>query len=230
MASRVQPARVLIVEDDANLRDLLCAALRLEGWMVDTAGDATEAERTIAAFAPDLAILDVHLGPGDDGLSLARRIRERYEFPFIFLTDRNTIEDRLAGFDSGADDYVAKPFSLAELVARLRVVLGRRRHETTSVLSVGPLTVDQGARQVYVEGEPVELTRIEFDLLAALAQQVGRVVSKGQLLAHVWGFEGYDENLVQVHLSSLRRKLGPPAAMIRTVRGVGYVLDGRTAR
>lgn len=217
-------ARVLLVEDDPNLSGLLGAALQMEGWEVQVAPDALQAEQAMDEFRPDVAILDVHLGPGPDGLTLARRIRNRSDLPFLFLTDRVTIEDRLAGFDSGADDYLAKPFNLAELAARLRVILSRRGLTKREVLEFGGLKIDEPGRRVLVEGEPVELTRIEFELLRALAARPGQVASKSQLLSEVWGFEAYDENLVQVHVSTLRRKLGSCGSLLKTVRGVGYVL------
>lgn len=217
--------RILVVEDDQSLRDLLRAALEREGWEVNACADAYEGEAAVEAFQPDVAILDIHLGDGPDGFTLARRIRTRSQVPFVFLTDRSTVEDRLAGFDSGADDYVAKPFILAELLARLRVVLRRReRAAAPEVVEVGPLRIDESGRRAFVDGKLLELTRIEFELLANLAGQIGRVASKTDLLARVWGFEGYDQNLVEVHISSLRRKLGDAGALIQTVRGVGYVI------
>jgi DNA-binding response OmpR family regulator len=221
---RVNEARILVVEDDPALRDMLAAALQREGWDVCAVADAAAGERAVDAFVPDVAILDIHLGDGPDGLVLARRIRQRSDLPFVFLTDRDAVEDRLAGFESGADDYLAKPFILAELLARLRVVLRRRGRITSSIIQVGSLKIDESGRRAFVGDELVELTRIEFELLARLASQVGRVASKTDLLARVWGFEGYDQNLVEVHVSSLRRKLGASASMIQTVRGVGYVL------
>ena len=220
----MQPARILIVEDDASLRDLLQAALEREGWEVDVAPDASAAEQLVERSHPDLAILDIHLGDGPDGLTLARRLRQRSDLPFVFLTDAGAVEDRLAGFESGADDYLAKPFVLAELVARIRVVLRRRGMGLGETLELGPLKIDESGRRVFIDGDLVELTRIEFELLTALAQQPGRVASKSQLLSRVWGFEGYDQNLVEVHVSSLRKKLGASASLVQTVRGVGYVL------
>jgi DNA-binding response OmpR family regulator len=218
------PARILVVEDDQSLRDLLVAALEREGWDVESANDATAGESAVERFNPDVAILDIRLGDGPDGLTLARRIRQRSDLPFLFLTDKTGVEDRLAGFESGADDYLAKPFILAELLARLRVVLRRRGRIGNDALEIGPLKIDPSGRRVFVEDELVELTRIEFELLTQLAGQVGRVASKTDLLSRVWGFEGYDQNLVEVHVSSLRRKLRGHGAMIQTVRGVGYVL------
>lgn len=217
-------ARVLIVEDDPNLSGLLGAALQMEGWQVDIANDAHQAEVAVEHFRPDVAVLDVHLGPGPDGFTLARRIRSRGDLPFLILTDRATIEDRLAGFESGADDYLAKPFNLAELVARLRVILARRALNRSDIFEMEGLKIDLSGRRVLVDGDAAELTRIEFDLLRELASHAGQVKTKSELLAQIWGFEAYDQNLVQVHMSSLRRKLGPCASLLRTVRGVGYVL------
>jgi DNA-binding response OmpR family regulator len=218
------PIRILIVEDDPSLRELLTAALSREGWEVMAAADANAGEKAAESFHPDAAILDIRLGDGPDGLTLARRLRQRSDLPFLFLTDAAAVEDRLAGFESGADDYLAKPFVLAELVARLRVVLRRRTRAEAEVIEVGPLKIDESGRRVFVDGQSVELTRIEFELLTALARQAGRVASKAQLLSAVWGFEGYDQNLVEVHVSSLRKKLGRQASVIQTLRGVGYVL------
>src|SRR4051812_2488740 len=218
------PARILIVEDDQSLRDLLSAALEREGWNVHAVGDANTGEAAIDRFNPDVAILDIRLGDGPDGLALARRIRQRSDLPFLFLTDKTGVEDRLAGFESGADDYLAKPFILAELLARVRVVLRRRGRIGNDSIEIGALKIDPSGRRVFVEDALVELTRIEFELLTQLASQSGRVASKTDLLSRVWGFEGYDQNLVEVHVSSLRRKLGVHGAMIQTVRGVGYVL------
>ena len=221
----VNPARILLVEDEQSLRDMLRAALEREGWDVMGVPDARTAEAAVDAFQPDVAVLDIQLGDGPDGLTLARRIRQRSDLPFLFLTDRAGVDDRLAGFESGADDYLAKPFILAELLARLRVVMRRRGHlGNNDVVEFESLAIDEAGRRVTVDGEPVELTRIEFELLARLAGQAGRVASKTDLLARVWGFEGYDQNLVEVHVSSLRRKLGDSAKLIQTVRGVGYVL------
>jgi two-component system, OmpR family, response regulator len=221
----VNPARILVVEDDQSLRDLLTAALQREGWDVRAVADAHAGELAVDEFSPDVAILDIQLGEGPDGLTLAKRIRARTDVPFVFLTDRAGVEDRLAGFESGADDYLAKPFILAELLARLRVVLRRRgRMGAAETVSIGALRIDESGRRAFVSDQLIELTRIEFELLTNLAGQIGRVASKTDLLARVWGFEGYDQNLVEVHISSLRRKLGEAGRLIQTVRGVGYVL------
>jgi len=218
-------ARILVVDDDPALRDLLVAALEREGWRAEAVADAGEAEEALDRFVPDLAILDVHLGGGADGFTLAKRVRQRSDLPFIFLTDENSVEARLAGFETGADDYMPKPFVLAELVARVRALLRRAGRATTTILEVGPLRIDEHGRRAMIGDDNLDLTRIEFELLTALAKQAGRVASKASLLTQVWGFDGYDQNLVEVHVSSLRRKLGPVGrALIQTVRGVGYVL------
>ncbi|HEX7167111.1 MAG TPA: response regulator transcription factor [Acidimicrobiales bacterium] len=223
-------SRILVVDDDPALRDLLVAALEREGWAVDAVGDASAAERAIDASPPDLAILDIRLGAGADGLTLAKRVRQQSDLPIIFLTDQTSVESRLAGFETGADDYLPKPFVLAELVARVRALLRRAGRATTTVLEVGPLKIDESGRRAMVGDRALDLTRIEFELLTALARQAGRVASKSTLLTQVWGFDGYDQNLVEVHVSSLRRKLGTEGkSLIQTVRGVGYVLRPENA-
>lgn len=195
------PPRILVVEDDVAVRDAMAASLRAEGHEVLDLPDGAELDAHLETFRPDLVVLDVRLPVGPDGLALGRRVRASSDVPMIYVTAADALEDRLSGFDVGADDYLTKPFSVADLV------------------------VDEGARLARRGDEPVELTRTEFDLLLAFGRRRGQAMSKEYLLAAVWEFESYDPNLVEVHVSSLRRKLeahGP--RLVHTVRGVGYVL------
>ena len=223
--------RVLVVEDDATLRDSLVILLGGAEFDVCALPDGHELEATVDRFRPDLAVLDVDLGAGSpNGFTLARRLQELGAIPVIFLTAADGLDQRLSGFEVGADDYVTKPFSTSELQARIRAVLRRTEAARTgiierSILAYHDLELDEDARTVVRAGTPIELTRREFDLLLALLESQERVLSRSQLLTMVWGFEDYDANVVEVYVSSLRRKLeehGP--RLIQTVRGVGYVL------
>ena len=221
----IRSARVLIVEDDRPVRASLEVALREAGYEVRGREDGSNVGRVVEQFNGDLAILDVRLGTGPDGVSTARLLRTQSDLPLIMLTAADTVEERLTGFSAGADDYIVKPFSLAELLARVEALLRRSGRLTSAVRQVADVIIDDGARTVVRDGEAMDLTRTEYDLLAVMAKHPGQVLSKVQLLTHVWGFEAYDVNLVEVHVSSLRRKLeahGP--RLIQTVRGVGYVL------
>jgi two-component system OmpR family response regulator len=221
----VHSPRVLVVEDDVVIRSALEVALRGEGYEVRAEPDGTAVDKVASQFRPDLAILDVRLPEGPDGYALAGILRRSSDIPFMFLTAADTVDDRLAGFRAGADDYLVKPFSMAELLARVQALLRRSGRLSSDAWQVGDLVVDDGARTVVRGGLPLDLTRTEYELLVILVQHVGKVLSKTQLLTHVWGFEAYDPNLVEVHMSALRRKLeaaGP--RMIHTVRGAGYVL------
>lgn len=220
-----QEARVLVVEDDAPIRSALDVALRGEGYEVRAEADGSAIQEVAAEFRPDLAILDVRLPVGPDGYTLARLLRKTSDLPLLFLTAADGLDDRLAGFEAGADDYLVKPFSMAELLARAQALLRRSGRLSSAVTRVADLVVDHGARTVVRGGESLELTRTEYELLLALAQHPGQVLSKVQLLTQVWGFDAYDTNVVEVHLSALRRKLeahGP--RLVHTVRGIGYVL------
>lgn len=217
--------RVLVVEDDAVIRSALEVALRGERYEVRAEPDGMRLEQVRAEFRPDLAVLDVRLPAGPDGYTMAGILRRASDLPLLFLTAADSVDDRLAGFRAGADDYLVKPFSMAELLARVQALLRRSGRLASDSWQVGDLIVDDGARTVLRAGVPLDLTRTEYDLLVMLVQHVGKVLSKTQLLTHVWGFEAYDPNLVEVHMSALRRKLeavGP--RLIHTVRGAGYVL------
>ena len=220
-----QNIRVLVVEDNRPVRTSLEVALREEGYQVCACSDASGVQRVVDQFRPDLAILDVHLGTGPDGYSTARLLRGQSSLPVIMLTAADTVAERLEGFNAGADDYLIKPFSMAELLARVEALLRRSGRVTSAVRQIGDIIIDDAARTVLRGAEKLDLTRTEFDLLAVLTRHPGQVLSKVQLLTQVWGFDAYDVNLVEVHMSSLRRKLeahGP--RLIQTVRGVGYVV------
>ena len=221
---KTQP-RVLVVEDDVPIAAALEIALSSERYEVKVLEDGTALSRVADDFRPDLAVLDVRLPVGPDGYALARTLRDRSTLPILFLTAADAVEDRLAGFTVGADDYLVKPFSMAELLARVQALLRRADRLSSHCWQIADLIVDDGARTVVRGGTALELTRTEYDLLAMLARNVGRVLTKAQLLNQVWGFDAYDVNLVEVHVSALRRKLelaGP--RLIHTVRGAGYLL------
>lgn len=216
---------MLIVEDDPPIRSAVEVALRGEGYEVRAEPDGASIELVAAEFVPDLAILDLRLPSGPDGFSIGRLLRRTSDVPIIFLTAADSIEDRLDGFAAGADDYIVKPFSIAELLARTQALLRRAGRLAFPPKQVGDLVIDQTARTATRAGHALDLTRTEWELLQALAQRPGQVLSKMQLLTHVWGFDAYDSNLVEVHLSALRRKIeahGP--RLVHTVRGMGYVL------
>jgi DNA-binding response OmpR family regulator len=230
--SDVSPPRILVVDDEENIRTLVATYLRNDGYDVVTAATGEEAVDKVASAAPDLVILDVRL-PGIDGFEALRRIRRNSEVFVIMLTARTDESDTLIGLEVGADDYVTKPFSPRELVARVRAMLRRTRGETRvdQAVPFEGLTVDESRREVLVDGAPASLTALEFDLLAALASAPGRVFTRRQLIESVWGWDFYgDERVVDVHVRNLRKALGDPAdspRFISTVRGVGYKLTAR---
>jgi two-component system OmpR family response regulator len=221
------PPTVLVVDDEENIRFLLTAALRLEGFTVTSAADAVEALRMVRAAPPDLAVLDVML-PDADGFELCRRLRaDGFDAPVIFLTARDATEDRVLGLTIGGDDYVVKPFSLEELVARVRVVLRRvGTNEGAHVLCCADLELDDDAHRVTRAGVEIHLTPTEYKLLRYLLLNTGRVVSRAQILDHVWEYDFDGESaIVETYISYLRRKVdGTDPKLIRTVRGVGYML------
>lgn len=228
MSAVPSPARVLLVDDDETIRVSVARSLRDEGLVVLDAPDGSGLHRDLAAFVPDLVVLDWML-PGASGIQLAGSVRTSSDAAIVMLTARDDVEDRLRGFAEGADDYVVKPFAIAELVARVTAVL-RRRGRVPAVIEVGDLVLDPDAAVARRAGVVLELTATEFRLLAFLAESRGRTLSKGQILTQVWGYDSVDPNLVEVHLSALRRKMeahGP--RLVHTVRGLGYRLSAVAA-
>ena len=223
-------ARLLVVDDEPNIRDLLATSLRFAGFEVFTASTGNEAIREATEHQPDLVVLDVML-PDMDGFTVTRRLRDRGEqYPILFLTAKDETQDKVAGLTVGGDDYVTKPFSLEEVVARIRAVL-RRTHGGTestvdSSLVVGDLRLDEDSHEVHRGDVNIELSPTEFKLLRYLMLNAGRVVSKTQILDHVWDYDWSGEvGIVESYISYLRRKIdvvGEP--MIHTKRGIGYVL------
>jgi DNA-binding response OmpR family regulator len=217
-------ARILVVEDDDALRAAVGTTLRAEGFLVAESADGRSLVDDIDRAAPDLVLLDWML-PGPSGILLAARVRSRSDASVVMMTARDELDDRLRGFAEGADDYVVKPFAMAELVARVTAVL-RRRGRVPSVIEVGDLVLDPEAATARRAGALLDLTATEFRLLRFLAESRGRTVSKGQITTQVWGYDDVAPNLVEVHLSALRRKMeahGP--RLVHTVRGLGYRLD-----
>jgi len=226
------PQHILIVEDDPSVSEALAYTLEQEGFGVHSAADGVNALDEFERAKPDLVILDLML-PGLDGWQLFNAFRKQGDVPVIMLTARAEEADRVAGLEMGADDYVTKPFSMREVVARVRMVLRRaagRDAGEEGVLQAAGVTVDPGSHEVLVEGEPVELSPREFDLLAYLMRHSGRVRTREEIIAAVWDDEEYlDQRTVDVHVRWLRQKIeSDPAAPERivTVRGVGYKFAG----
>ena len=213
---------VLLVEDEENLASLVRAYLEKEGYHVVSVTSGAEALRAVEGEPVRLVVLDLNL-PDMDGLDVCRQIRTRSSVPVVMLTARDEEPDRLAGLETGADDYIGKPFSPRELVARMKAVLRRtERHTEEEELVLGDVVLRRSAREVGVAGEPIELRPKEFDLLACLMQNRGAVLSRHVLLERVWGFDyAGGTRTVDVHVAQLRRKLGRPD-LIRTIRGSGY--------
>jgi two-component system OmpR family response regulator len=230
MNQRTAEARVLVVDDEPYIADLLSTGLRFVGFDVRTAGGGLEALTAVREWKPDLLVLDVMM-PDVDGFEVTRRMRaDGRETPVLFLTARDSVEDKVAGLTIGGDDYVTKPFSLEEIVARVRVLLRRRGStppEDDALLRYEDLVMDEDAHEVHRAGTQIELTPTEFSLLRYLLLNSGRVVSKSQILDHVWHYDfGGDGAVVESYISYLRRKVDAPfdVPLIRTVRGVGYSL------
>ena len=229
------PARVLVVDDEPSLAELLASVLRYEGWTVKTAGNGADAVRTAREFRPDAVVLDVML-PDFSGIEVMRRLRvEIPQVCVLFLTARDAVEDRIAGITAGGDDYVTKPFSLEEVLARLRAVTRRASpaaarpdEKAEAEIVVGPLRLNPGTRRAVAGDKLLDLTALEFDLLACLARSRGRVKSREELVEAVAerNYDVYDRS-VDVHIWSLRKKLGDDPKrprFIRTFRSVGYML------
>ncbi|MEU0287413.1 response regulator transcription factor [Streptomyces sp. NPDC006147] len=221
--------RVLVVDDEQSITELLSMALRYEGWQIRSASDGQGAVRAAREFRPDAVVLDMML-PDMDGLAVLGRLRhELPEVPVLFLTAKDAVEDRIAGLTAGGDDYVTKPFSLEEVVARLRGLIrrsGASDRRSDAVLVVGDLTLDEDSHEVTRGGRSIHLTATEFELLRFLMRNPRRVLSKAQILDRVWSYDfGGQANVVELYISYLRRKIDAGREpMIHTRRGAGYLL------
>lgn len=220
-----QKVRLLVVDDEESIRDLLSIGLSHRGFEVKTAGDAKEALAEIGAFSPHAAIVDVMM-PGEDGFQLTRRLRQDPNLYILMLTARDAVTDRIQGLDDGADDYLVKPFDFDELVARINAGLRRTHRGEESAWTFQNIRMDDLSHRVTVGDNLVQLTAKEYELLRYLLLNPGRVLSKYQILQHVWGYDfPGDDNLVEVHISSLRDKIRDrDKSVIQTVRGFGYRL------
>jgi DNA-binding response OmpR family regulator len=226
LAADQNPGRVLVVEDDESIADVLRRTLRQEGHEVRSSADGVEALRTAEEFVPDLVILDLGL-PGLDGVEVARRLRADSDVPILILTARADLDDRVEGLDSGADDYLIKPFERQELLARMRALMRRRPPRGSAALVVGDLRLNPDTREVARGERPIELTNREFELLEYLMRNERLVVSRERLLEEVWGYDPMAlTNTIDVFISNLRRKLeeGGENRVLHTKRGAGYVL------
>ncbi|OBH48732.1 DNA-binding response regulator [Mycobacterium mantenii] len=223
------PINVLVVDDESVLADMVSMALRYEGWNICTAGDGASAIAAARSQRPDVVVLDVML-PDMSGLDVLHKLREEIpQLPVLLLTAKDAVEDRIAGLTAGGDDYVTKPFSIEEVVLRLRALL--RRTGVTTVdsgaqLVVGDLVLDEDSHEVTRAGEPISLTSTEFELLRFMMRNSKRVLSKAQILDRVWSYDfGGRSNIVELYISYLRKKIdNGREPMIHTLRGAGYVL------
>jgi two-component system OmpR family response regulator len=223
------PINVLVVDDESVLAEMVSMALRYEGWTISTAGDGSSAIAAARAQRPDVVVLDVML-PDMSGLDVLHKLREENpQLPVLLLTAKDAVEDRIAGLTAGGDDYVTKPFSIEEVVLRLRALL-RRTGVTTmdsgAQLVVGDLVLDEDSHEVVRAGEPISLTSTEFELLRFMMRNSKRVLSKAQILDRVWSYDfGGRSNIVELYISYLRKKIdNGREPMIHTLRGAGYVL------
>jgi two-component system, OmpR family, response regulator MprA len=219
-------ARVLVVDDDEKITSFLRRALAYEGYQVDVAGSGATALTQALTAPPDLVVLDVMM-PGLDGLEVCRRLRAGGDVPVLMLTARDEVADRVQGLDAGADDYLAKPFALEELLARLRALLRRREAAAPIVLRFGDLSLDTASRQATRGSRQIELTTKQFELLAFFMRHPRRVVTRNAIMEQIWGYDFDGEsNVIEVYVGHLRQKLeaGGEARLIHTVRHAGYVL------
>jgi two-component system, OmpR family, response regulator MprA len=224
--SETRPPRVLVVEDDPPIAEVLQRSLRMEGYDVRTSGDGREALDAAHAFLPDLVVLDLGL-PGLDGIEVARRLRANDDTPILMLTARDALEARVEGLDSGADDYLVKPFERRELLARMRALLRRRPPRGAAPLVTGDLMLNPDTHDVRRGERRVDLTQREFELLEYMMRNERIVISRQRLLDEVWGYDPFSlTNTIEVFISNLRKKLesnGEPR-LLHTIRGAGYVL------
>jgi len=221
-----RPARVLVVEDDDDIAQAIQRSLRVEGYDVRIADDGEEALRMAGEYVPDLVVLDLGL-PKIDGIDVARQLREVDDTPILMLTARDSLEARVEGLDSGADDYLVKPFERQELLARLRALLRRRPPKGSASVVVGDLVLNPDTHEVRREDRRVELTQREFELLEYLMRNERIVIPRQRLLEEVWGYDPFaSTNTIEVFVSNLRRKLeaGGETRLLHTIRGAGYVL------
>ncbi|NHC24320.1 response regulator transcription factor [Nocardioides sp. IC4_145] len=227
------PLRLLVVDDEVNIAELIAMALRYEGWQVSTAHTGSRALEVAKQQRPGAVVLDIML-PDFDGMEVLRRIRSLdSDVPVLFLTARDAVEDRVAGLTAGGDDYVTKPFSLEEVVARLRALMrraGAHQEASSSVLTVGDLSLDEDSHEVFRAGGEISLTATEFELLRFLMRNPRRVLSKAQILDRVWNYDfGGQANVVELYIAYLRKKVDAGRdPMIHTMRGAGYVLKPAT--
>ena len=216
---------IFCVEDDDSIRELICYALKSGGYQAQGFSSSAALWHRMATEKPDLLVLDIML-PGEDGLHILQRLKEdasTRSVPVIMLTAKSSELDKVAGLDAGADDYITKPFSVLELLSRIRAVLRRTAPSDAEVLSCGPVTIDPLRRTVTSDGNPVELTYKEFELLCYMMRNCDIVLSRTRLMENVWGFDFEGESrTVDMHIKTLRQKLGAGGSIIKTVRGVGY--------
>jgi len=219
-------ARVLVVDDDPFMCEALAIALGTEGYQVRTEQNGNAIQSSITEFRPSVALVDLQLQEGPDGFAITRRLRAMTDMPIMFVSASDRVEDRLTGFRLGADDFLTKPFVMAELLERVKVLLKRSNLVASPVLEVGDIRIDDRSHVATRAGHVLPLRNLEYKLLSVFCRHAGQTLSKTQLLDAVWGFALSDVNLVEVHVSHLRRKLeahGP--RVIKTIRSIGYVLD-----